>query len=616
MTISAPAADLASTAEQVDQLRRALTDAELLWSPDIEKVDSRYRSSAVNLAHYWAERQLDLRDLQQQLATLGLSSLGRSEPHVRATVDAIAAALDALVHDYHPSTSAGIGFDEGPRLLRRRASELFGRQPQRRTTRIMVTLPSEAATDDRLVLDLVGRGMDLARINCAHDDPRAWAAMIAHVRAAAAAVGRDCRIAMDLSGPKLRTGPLAEGPRVIRLRPRRDVLGNVTTPARCRLVPADDRAQAPDSDLPVLPVDGEWLARRQIGDVLTLSDTRRARRRLVVEVIDEHGACATAADTTYVGTGTVLAAPDGTRTRVGLLSPTEQYLTLHVGDHLVLTRDCLPVEVAGADPAHIGCTLPEAFDHARRGQSVQLDDGRISATIIDTDSERITVQVTSAAINGSRLRAEKGINLPDTVLPVSALTEDDRANLAFIAANADLVEFSFVRSAQDVADLLAALADLGDTRLGIVLKIETAQGFQNLPEILLTAMRRRRVGVMIARGDLAVECGYARLAELQEEILWLCEAAHVPVIWATQVLDRMARSGHPSRAEVTDAAMGVRAECVMLNKGPHILEAVSSLEDILTRMSAHHYKKNALMRPLRSWQSTPSAARARDGAAS
>ena len=84
--------------------------------------------------------------------------------------------------------------------------------------------------------------------------------------------------------------------------------------------------------------------------------------------------------------------------------------------------------------------------------------------------------------------------------------------------------------------------------------------------------------------------------------MWLCEAAHLPVIWATQVLDQMARSGQPSRAEVTDAAMGGRAECVMLNKGAHVVDAVVTLDEILRRMSAHHYKKNALMRPLRSWR--------------
>jgi hypothetical protein len=76
---------------------------------------------------------------------------------------------------------------------------------------------------------------------------------------------------------------------------------------------------------------------------------------------------------------------------------------------------------------------------------------------------------------------------------------------------------------------------------------------------------------------LAVECGFERLAEVQEEILWICEAAHVPVIWATQVLETLAKEGMASRAEITDAAMGHRAECVMLNKGPHVLSAVRGL---------------------------------------
>jgi pyruvate kinase len=104
---------------------------------------------------------------------------------------------------------------------------------------------------------------------------------------------------------------------------------------------------------------------------------------------------------------------------------------------------------------------------------------------------------------------------------------------------------------------------------------------------------------MIARGDLAVECGFERLAEVQEEILWLCEAAHVPVIWATQVLETLAKEGRPSRAEITDAAMGLRAECVMLNKGPYVLSAVRALDDILRRMHAHQAKKRSMLRALR-----------------
>jgi pyruvate kinase len=118
--------------------------------------------------------------------------------------------------------------------------------------------------------------------------------------------------------------------------------------------------------------------------------------------------------------------------------------------------------------------------------------------------------------------------------------------------------------------------------------------------MLLAALGAQRpAGVMIARGDLAVECGYERLAEVQEEILWLCQAAHVPVIWATQVLDRLAKTGRPSRAEITDAAMGVPADCVMLNKGPRIIEAISVLDNILRRMEQHHRKHRSLLPQLR-----------------
>ncbi len=103
---------------------------------------------------------------------------------------------------------------------------------------------------------------------------------------------------------------------------------------------------------------------------------------------------------------------------------------------------------------------------------------------------------------------------------------------------------------------------------------------------------------MVARGDLAVEVGYERLAEVQEEILWLCEAAHVPVIWATQVLETLAQQGIPSRSEVTDAAMSERADCVMLNKGPHVVDAVRFLADVLQRMQLHQEKKRAMLRRL------------------
>jgi pyruvate kinase len=162
-----------------------------------------------------------------------------------------------------------------------------------------------------------------------------------------------------------------------------------------------------------------------------------------------------------------------------------------------------------------------------------------------------------------------------------------------------MVSLSFANSAADVELLQQHLKRLGGEKLGLILKIETRRGFENLPEMLFAALRSTRCGVMIARGDLAVECGFERLAEVQEEILWMCEAAHVPVIWATQVLESLAKEGFPSRAEITDAAMSERAECVMLNKGPHIQEAVGVLDDILQRMQTHLTKKRSMLRDLK-----------------
>jgi pyruvate kinase len=256
-------------------------------------------------------------------------------------------------------------------------------------------------------------------------------------------------------------------------------------------------------------------------------------------------------------------------------------------------------------PASIGCTIPDVFDDVRSGESIWFDDGKIGGVIEKVERTEVLVRITRAYIDGERLRSDKGINLPESNLRLAALTPQDLDDLSFVAEHADVVELSFANRAQDVELLQQHLARLGSRQPAIVLKIETRRGFENLPEMLLTAMRVPCCGVMIARGDLAVECGFERLAEVQEEILWISEAAHVPVIWATQVLETLAKSGMPSRAEITDAAMGHRAECVMLNKGPHMLSAVRVLDDILRRMQAHQAKRRGLLRELRLAQALP-----------
>ena len=542
----------------------------------------------------------------------GLSSLGRSEPYVLATIEAVLGLLAALTDQALPPTGATVSLSQGHELLAVNADRLLGAAPAQRSTRIMVTMPSEAIDDAELVAEFIADGMDVARINCAHDDPAAWASMVTHLRAATGVDEQRCRVAMDLGGPKLRTGPLLPGPRAVRIAPRRDRLGQVVEPAVVMLTapgiapPRPGRVDGAGRTIIELPLeDVAWVRRRRHGDRVELWDSRGAHRHWGIVEVATGGCMASTEQTTYVTTGLKLVCPtdDGDdAVAVGELPAGVQAHRVHRGDQIVLTRSLEPaVPTGGGTPHYIGCSLTDAFDHARPGERVWLDDGKIGGTIDRVDNDEIALTVTSVRPGGANLKAGKGINLPDTDLPIDALTAKDRADLAFVVRHADVVNVSFVRRPDDVDAVQTELHRLGADGIGIVLKIENVAAFDNLPELLLTAMRNPTVGVMIARGDLAVEVGFERLAEVQEEIMWACEAAHVPVIWATQVLDTLARKGQPSRAEVTDAAMAERAECVMLNKGPHITDAITVLDSILTRMQDHQDKKRSLLRRLRAW---------------
>jgi pyruvate kinase len=354
-------------------------------------------------------------------------------------------------------------------------------------------------------------------------------------------------------------------------------------------------------------VEPEWLAVRSPGDVITLQDARgRSRTFTVTEIGTDSadgagGALAEGRRNAYLADGMKLWCA-GIPTTVSGVPPLVHRLSLAEGDQLVLTSDLTPVEVPAARAvARIGCTLPEAVAAMRPGDPVLIDDGAIGAVVESVATGEATLRVTRTKPGGQRLGAEKGINLPETVLPLNALTPEDDSHLPFVARHADLVAISFVRTAEDVEHVLDRLDAAGATDLGLLLKIETRQGFENLPAILLTAMRHRKLGVMIARGDLAVEVGFERLSEVPRQILALCEAAHIPAIWATQVLETLAKTGQPSRAEVTDAAAAQRAECVMLNKGPFILETIAALDDILDRMGEVQRKSRTLMRRIHSW---------------
>jgi pyruvate kinase len=251
--------------------------------------------------------------------------------------------------------------------------------------------------------------------------------------------------------------------------------------------------------------------------------------------------------------------------------------------------------------ANLRCSAPEVLAACRRGDRVVFDDGKFAGVVVACAGHSVQVRIDYAPPGGAKLKPRKGVNLPDTPSSVPAVTQADRRVLEHLAPSIDAVSLSFVRTVQDVLDIRRELARLHRSDLPVIVKVETAQGFRNLPDILAAGLCTGPLAVMVARGDLAVEVGYERLAEVQEEILWLCEAAHVPTIWATPSLETLAKTGRPSRSEITDAAEASRAECAMLNKGAFVTDALLMLDDVLGRMAGHQHKKRSLLRRLSSW---------------
>ncbi|WP_316977085.1 pyruvate kinase [Shumkonia mesophila] len=595
----------------ISALRRDALAFEMAHARALGEVEPSHRPSARNLLHYLSLRQQDLRSLQDELSSLGLSSLGRLEAHAMATLTSVLSTLRAL--GGRPAAAIGeedvpVDFWSGPGRLAEHTRRLLGPDPANRQVRVMVTVPSEAADNPLLVRELVRAGMDVMRINCAHDDPSAWMRMVENLRRAERELGRACRILVDLAGPKLRTGPLAAIEHVVKLKPRRDGRG-AAIPARIWMTPAEAPEPTPAGADGVLPVEGALLERARPGDVIDLEDSRGRERALAIAESAGRSCWAIVDQTIQLAEGAeVCLRRDDRRVATGCIGPLPASplpIVLHRGDTLIMTRSGKPGGPATRNQAgevvraaRIPCSLGEVFDFVRAGDRVWFDDGKISGVVKANDGREIAVEIIFAGPKGSRLRPEKGINLPDTDIVIPALTDKDVADLTSMVGVVDLVGLSFVRRPEDIYLLEDHLTRLDAQHLGIVLKIENRFAFDHLPQLLLAALRSPPVGVMVARGDLAVEVGFDRLAEVQEEILWLCEAAHVPVIWATQVLEEMARTGMPSRAEVTDAAMSGRAECVMLNKGPYIVEAVDFLGEVLERMDAHQSKKTAMLRKL------------------
>jgi pyruvate kinase len=500
---------------------QAEADAQVqIWKPWIKR--KAYLASANNLAAYLAFRKREFRPYQDALYPLGLSSMANCESHVMQNFDAVIKALYALerlkpfskyfdeantFESIETSLDRKGNFNPVRQRFEREFNALLGNPSLGRRTRIVVTLPRQAAEDRAWLANLIENGTNACRINCAHDDADIWHRMIENVRATERKTGKTVRILMDLAGPKIRTGTIT---------PLRKV----------------ERLEAGD---------GFWL---------------------YPEGVWKPG--------------------NGAPTFFGKMKVQPKFL--------------------------IGCTLPEALAKAKKDDRVYLDDGLFAGRVLGRWGKACYVQIERAPEGGKRIKPDKGVNLPDTDFTLNMPTENDLQSLPAVIKHADMVGYSFVQSAHDVLalqDQMRALAPHRPKALGplpaIVAKIETARAIAHLPEIVVAAAGQGPAGLMIARGDLAVEIGFLRMAEMQEELLWVAEAAHVPVIWATQVLENLAKHGLPSRPEMTDAAMSVRADAVMLNKGPYMIETVKMLGEILKRMESHQLKKRARLRALRAW---------------
>jgi pyruvate kinase len=584
--------------EIIVKLEDVLTTAEkltLTYAEDLDKIHPAYKLSAQNLILYLAFRQLDFDRIKETLESFGISQLTKDERHIKSSIEAVINNIRKILFpksDFQNITKEK--FREGYNFQKINTTSLLGPEIADRITRIMVTLPSDAAYDYDLVLGLLKANINCFRINCAHDTKEEWKMMVDNIQRAKQETGKECRICMDLSGPKFRTGHMRTGPKVIRLKPEKNDYGIVVNPIRFWIAPPDQPPE--DIKTPYLPVEESWYKKLKKGTVAQLMDARGKKRK--IKIIEEsfRGKWATTNDTTYIRTGTRLhivkkGSKEKITTIVGELIPLEEKILLRRGDQLIIHKKERPgspaiIKEDGSvqKPAHISCSLHEIFTDTEVGEPVLLDDGKIEGFIEEKKGDELVVRISWADDKGSTLRADKGINLPESTLNLRGLTDKDKEDLEFVASYADVVNVSFVNTTEDVEDIKEALKKIDGTHLGIILKIETKQGYRNLPEILLKAMQMHPIGVMIARGDLAVEVGWQKLAEVQEEILKICSAAHIPDIWATQVLENLAKKGRPSRAEITDAAMAQRADCIMLNKGPHIISAINMLDNIIRSM--------------------------------
>ncbi len=241
----------------------------------------------------------------------------------------------------------------------------------------------------------------------------------------------------------------------------------------------------------------------------------------------------------------------------------------------------------------ISTNRPELIGEVEAGHRVLIDDGNVRLRVEKSHADKLTC----VCEVGGTIRTRKGLNLPDSMLQMSAMTDKDREDLAWAIENQlDYVALSFVRSAADLHELIGLLP-LSGSEIRIVAKIETPAAITHLEEIIETADV-----VMVARGDLGVEMELAQVPVLQKKIVRMCQTAGKPAIVATQMLQSMVDSPTATRAEVSDVANAILdgGDAIMLSAetsvGAYPVEAVRMMGEIARETEAYLRSRNEAMR--------------------
>ena len=612
----------------VDSLLTMLSEVDQDKRDRIDAADAEHREGVRNVQHFARLQADDARHIVAQLRAVGIRVSDQAP-----VADQLRAAKTLVQNlggqssddggaegESYDITRLSAAIERSQEQLASNSSALLGEPRDGMPSCVMVTLPTEAADDPDLVQSFADAGMDIARINCAHDTPEAWRAMAANVRAASTRVGRDIKISMDLPGPKLRVGAIEPGPRIARTRVTRTKTGRILTPSKLWITPFDHNATTPapvPEGLPGRPtlaiqVDPEWLQTVNEGDELSMLDARGSKRYMTVHKVTDEGVLAYGRRNVYLANGSLVAC-QYIKTRIHGIGRSEQRVHVDVGSRLTLTSDPTPTDPTDDIPA-VNCGEPQAIRSLDVGSIVLFDDAKIECEVTsvtragEKDAEGNTAEYDSAELvavhtreGGKNLREGRGSHFPGIHVPLPAMTDEDRAILPEIVRTADIIAPSYVRSAEDLTEILDAIEKEIDVaasenedpaavsarirNLGVMLKIESEECYNDLPNVVTELLRHRNSGVMIARGDLAMELGFSRMSEAREQIMDVANAAHIPTIFATQVLETMAKSGLPSRAEITDADVALRTQGVMLNKGTHIPDAINILNSIGTALN-------------------------------